>query len=372
MSILVLNVGSSSLKVSIYDFETLRLISSRTLEKLPSISFNDQLLKLSTTEFLNRTNVTAIGCRVVHGGPNLRNPTIVDSKSLQTIRDFSTLAPIHNPIAADLIESSQKIFPGVPVVAVFDTAFHQTLPPIASTYAIPHELASKFGLSRYGFHGIAHQYVSHRLQETLGSKTPSVRLINCHLGSGASICAIKNGQSLDTSMGFTPMEGLIMGSRSGDIDPGIIFHLLHNSLISVDELHSLLNSQCGLLGISGISSDVRELEQAAHLGNKQAELALQCFAYRVIKYIGSYIAVLGGIDALSFSGGIGENSASIRSRICDQLSYFGISLDSDKNHKAKGKSTELISNSESTPSVWVIHADEALQIAEDTRVVVTS
>jgi acetate kinase len=370
LSVLTCNIGSSSVKLSLYEWKTLTPLRSQTLEIKASSLLGMELKEFFAGGFFADTILQAIGCRVVHGGATFRDPTVVDEKVLEAIRSFAFLAPIHNPKAAEFIEACQRVRPTIPIVAVFDTAFHRTLPAVATTYALPQNLVAKSGLTRYGFHGIAHQQVSERLRAAQGQNISTDRLITCHLGSGASVCAIYKGKSIDTSMGYTPMEGLIMSTRCGDVDPGIIFSLLQDTSLSEEQLHSLLNDESGLKGISGISGDMRELELAAERGNEKAEHALQCFTYRIVKYIGAYVAVLGGLDAIVFSGGIGENSSIIRSRVCAALRYLGVALDEAANHVASGSALDCISKKSVQPSVWVIHADEALQIAKETRAVI--
>jgi acetate kinase len=288
--------------------------------------------------------IDAAGVRVVHGGSKFMTPVRVDDEVLETIRGLADLAPLHNPMAVKAIEETRAKMPRVPIVAVFDTAFHSTMPQLAWRYAIPADVAVR----RYGFHGISYSYVS--------SRVDARRHIICHLGSGASVCAVLDGKSVDTSMGFTPMEGLVMGTRSGDIDPGAILELQREG-IDADEL---LNEKSGLLGVSGVSADVREVEKAAKSGNADAELALDLFAYRAAKYIGAYAAVLGGVDALTFTAGIGENSSSIRSRICGRLGFLGVELDEDSN-RASRKDERRISRG--PVNVWVIPTNEELEIA---------
>lgn len=362
VSYLVLNPGSSTLKYSLFDSASLALLEAGKIERWDGSSAS-ALHELALSPLLQAAQLQGIGCRVVHGGATFSYPTIVTPEVLATIRSLSDLAPLHNPAAANLIEVCLAHFVGIPVIAVFDTAFHSTLPQVAHTYAIPRELARSHNLHRFGFHGIAHQYVSARMLHRLGLPAAASRLITCHLGSGTSICAIKDGISIDTSMGFTPMEGLVMGTRSGDIDPGLVLHLIQNLGISVAEVHSILNHQGGLLGISGISADMREVEIAASSGDQGAELALECFAYRAVKYIGAYYVTLEGIDAIAFSGGIGENSADMRSRICRRLGALGVRLDPKVNAEASGERESRINNPSDKVSVWVIHADEERQIA---------
>lgn len=325
MNILVLNPGSSTLKFALGD-------ESGTIEHARMTEATAEVLR----KFAGR--IDAVGCRVVHGGSRFVQPTIVDDAVLDGIRELSALAPLHNPLAVEVIEEVRRSLPRVPIVAVFDTAFHQTMPPVASTYAVPPEL----GVRRYGFHGISYAYIASRIHVE--------RLIACHLGNGASVCAMRDGKSVDTSMGLTPMEGLVMGTRAGDLDPGVILHLLRRG-VDVDDL---LNHRSGLLGLSGTSGDVRTLQES---NDPRAALALEVFAYRVSKYVGAYAAVLGGVDALVFTAGIGEHSAPMRARICAPLAHLGIALD-DALNRAAAKGDRAIG-----AKVWVIPTHEELEIA---------
>jgi acetate kinase len=338
MNILVLNPGSSSLKSGFFRLpgeEESAAAGTTIAEVLAGI----------------QSPIDAVGVRVVHGGSRFEDPTVVDDAVLDEIRNLAELAPLHNPLAVGVIEEVQRELTGVPIVAVFDTAFHRTLPPVAFTYAVPPEL----GVRRYGFHGISYSYVSKRLQYLDAAD----RLIVAHLGNGASVCAIRDGRSIDTSMGFTPMEGLAMGTRAGDLDPGVILYLLRKGM-SEAELDDLLNHRCGLRGISETSGDVRELERAAAAGDAKAELALDVFAYRAAKYIAAYCAVLDGVDAVAFTAGIGEHSASMRQRICNRLSFLGVSLDETANNAASKEERRISSGS---VAVWVIPTNEELEIA---------
>ena len=322
VKILALNPGSSSLKRAVYEFP--RGVAIPEPEA-----------------------VDAVGVRVVHGGSTFVKPVLVDDAVLDEIRKLAELAPLHNPMAVKVIEETRRTRPGVPIVAVFDTAFHQTLPPVAARYAVPQDL----GVRRYGFHGISYSYVSSRVDAS--------RHIICHLGNGASVCALRDGRSVDTSMGFTPMEGLVMGTRAGDLDPGVILYLMRQGHSEAD-LDELLNHHSGLLGVSGSSGDVRELENAANAGDANAALALEIFAYRVAKYIGAYSAVLGGVDAVTFTAGIGEHSAFLRSRICHRLGFLGVDLDEDLNRAARSDERRI---SRGPVHVWVIPTNEELEIA---------
>ena len=315
--------------------------------------------------------IDAVGCRVVHGGARLVKPTRVTASVLDELRALKELAPLHIPADVAILEKVQQSLPETPVIAVFDTAFHQTLPPVAYTYALPVELSAQYKLRRYGFHGISHAYVSGRLIELLGRGAEGTKIITCHLGSGASVCAVRDGQSIDTSMGLTPMEGLVMGTRSGDVDPGLVLYLIRTAGMTASEVDSLLNHQSGLRGLSGLSADVRDLEQAERAGDKRAELALQVFAYRARKYIGAYLAAMSGADAIVFTGGIGENSPEVRAAICEGLSWFGIDLDAERNAAHTAAREGRISAESSRVSVYVIPTNEELLIARDTLRVVS-
>ena len=325
MNILVLNPGSSSLKRAFYEFPKGVLAA----ESNP---------------------IDAVGIRVVHGGSRFMQPVRVDDSVLEEIRKLSELAPLHNPMAVKVIEETRSTHPGVPIVAAFDTSFHQTMPALAWRYAVPDDLEVR----RYGFHGISYSYVS--------SRVDARRHIICHLGNGASVCAILEGKSIDTSMGFTPMEGLVMGTRAGDLDPGVILYLLRQGK-SEAELDDLLNHNCGLLAVSGRSGDVRELEKSAGQGDTRAEFALELFAYRVAKYIGAYSIVLGGVDALTFTAGIGEHSPSMRSRICRRLAVLGVEIDEELNRASRSDERRI---SRGPVAVRVIPTNEELEVARMT------
>jgi len=319
-------------------------------------------------ETKTQTAIDAVGCRVVHGGARLVKPTRATASVLDELRALKDLAPLHIPADIAVLEQVQQSLPQIPVIAVFDTAFHQTLPPVAYTYALPVEVSAQYKLRRYGFHGISHAYVSERLIERLGRGTKGTKIISCHLGSGASVCAVRDGQSIDTSMGLTPMEGLVMGTRSGDVDPGLVLYLIRTAGMSANEVDSLLNNQSGLLGLSGLSADVRDLEQAERAGNERAKLVLEVFAYRARKYIGAYLAAMNGADAIAFTGGIGENSPAVRAAICQGLSWLGIELDPQRNSAHTAAREGPISADSSRVAVYVIPTNEELLIARDTSI----
>lgn len=340
MNVLSLNPGSSTLKYALFRGE--EQLARATIEV-------GSAMREATAEVLRRIDqpIDAAGCRVVHGGSRFVQPVLVDEGVIAAIRELADLAPLHNPLAVEVIEEVRRTLRDVPVVAVFDTAFHRTMPAVASTYAIPRDLEVR----RYGFHGISHAYIASRLVRP--------RVISCHLGNGVSICAMREGKSVDTSMGFTPMEGLVMGTRSGDLDPGAILYLMRHGKGEAD-LDDLLNRRSGLLGISGRSGDVRELEAAVKDGDARAELALEIFAYRAAKYIGAYAVALRGVDALVFTAGIGEHSSSMRARICKRLDFLEIQLDDALNRSSSKEERRISSGS---VEVWVIPTNEELEVA---------
>ncbi len=390
--ILVVNCGSSSIKYKLFDAESLTGVASGLLERIGSkpavlkhevggsvkrsevdVSDHRQGLELILKALLNAEpraidsleEIAAVGHRVVHGGDAFFESTMIDEKVLETLRKWAHLAPLHNPPNIAGIEAARSLLPKAPQVAVFDTAFHQTMSETAYLYAIPYELYEKFGIRKYGFHGTSHKYVAHKAAEILGEPIEKLRIVTCHLGNGCSITAVENGRSVDTSMGFTPLEGLVMGTRSGDIDPSIVFYLIGEGFPH-REVEELLNKRSGLLGLSGVSNDIRDVEREAEAGNRRARLALEIFAHRAKKYIGAYAAVLGGIDVLVFTGGIGENDSLMREMICDGMRFLGLKLDTKANGTVVGK-TGVISDELSQVKVLVIPTDEELAIAEETK-----
>lgn len=307
--------------------------------------------------------IDAVGHRVVHGGERFTGSVLITEEVLEAVRLCADLAPLHNPPNILGIEACQELMPGVPQVAVFDTAFHGTLPEYAYIYAIPYEYYEKYRIRRYGFHGTSHRYVAERAAKMMGRELGELRLITCHMGSGVSFAAILHGKSIDTSMGFTPLEGLVMGTRCGDIDPAIIFFLMEKEGLSAKEVEEILNKKSGVLGISGISSDTRDIEDAAP-HNHRARLTLEIIAYRAKKYIGAYYAILGGLDGLVFTAGIGENSSYIRKSICSGLEHLGIFIDDERNTVRRREA--FISRDDSPVKVMVIPTNEELMIARDT------
>lgn len=364
MNILALNVGSSSLKFRLFQIapDAEKVLTEGTVERLDASALLPAAQKAIAQ--CQPFGINAVGHRIVQGGARFSEPTRITPDVLHDLRGLQELDPLHNPTEVAMIEAAQQLLPDAPAVAVFDTAFHRTLPEVAWRYGLPMDLSDRLGLRRYGFHGISHRYVSERLLECLGREPQGTRLITCHLGSGASVCAVRDGQSVDTSMGLTPLEGLVMGTRSGDVDPGLLLYLLRTQDMTAEQLDDLLNHDSGLQGLAG-QNDVRDLEQAAGGGDKQAGMALDIFAYRVRKYLGAYAAALGGLDAVAFTGGIGEHAPSMRERICRNLEFLGLRLDDGRNLAATGGAAAQISADTDQTQAWVIPTDEERQIARE-------
>jgi acetate kinase len=361
MRILVLNAGSSSLKFHLFDAapDSERVIARGEVERVASMGDAIE----SMFDKLGSVDVDAVGHRIVHGGDQFRKSVIIDADVEKRIDELSILAPLHNPHNLEAFRAARERLPGAKHVAVFDTAFHHTLPQQAYAYGLPYEYLTAKKIRRYGFHGISHRYVSWKFAQLHGKTRADYKMITCHLGNGCSVCAINHGESIDTSMGFTPLEGLIMGTRSGDVDAGAILYLITNEGVTAPELLQVLNSSSGLKGLSGVSNDMRDLLREAGLGNERARLAVDAFCYRARKYIGSYLAAMNGADVLIFAGGIGENSPAIRAEICTGLGNLGIAIDREAN-ELDGHDARQIGTS-STP-VWVVPTDEELLIARDT------
>jgi acetate kinase len=363
VNVLALNAGSNTLRY--------KLVAMPREEVLKEDSF-DNVKGPATAEAAARAvadclplGVHAVGYRVVHGGPRFTEPVRITPEVLAEVRSLEGLAPLHVPTDLEVIAASSRAAPGVPGIAVFDTAFHRTLPELAWRYALPEE-AGGGALRRYGFHGIAHQFVVGELLRLLGRDAGGTRLISCHLGGGASVCAVRDGRSIDTSMGLTPLEGLVMSTRSGDVDPGLVLYLLRHKGLTAKEVEDLLYRRSGLLGLSGRSGDIRELEPAAADGDRRAELALEVQAYRVRKYIGAYAAALEGLDAVALSGALAEHSAGIRRRALRGLEFLGIQLDDGRNQAAGPDAPARVSAGGSAVLVWLVPADEERQIARET------
>ncbi len=397
MKILVINCGSSSIKYQLIDMKSGLVLTKGIVEKIglkgsflknerhdgDKIKLEGEILDhQSGIEYIlglmvskdrgvikNLDEIDAVGHRVVHGGETFQGSCYLDEVTIKGIEDCSDLAPLHNPANLKGIYAMKHVLPKVPQVGVFDTSFHQTMPDYSFLYALPYSLYKKYGIRRYGFHGTSHSFVSKRACQILGVEYSTLKIITCHLGNGASVAAIKNGKSIDTSMGLTPVEGLIMGTRSGDVDAGVLTLLMEKEEIDYSALNTLLNKHSGMLGISGISSDMREIESAAAEGDSRALLALKMFEYRVKKYVGSYAAAMGGVDLLIFTGGVGENAADIRENICKDLEFIGIEFDKQKNDGVRGKET-IISTENSKVTVMIVPTNEELVIATETRDIV--
>lgn len=375
MNTLVINCGSSSVKYALFD-NTETILHQGKRERLSSNegkSHQDALDEMFKE--LEKFEVQAIGHRVVHGGDAYRAPTPIDDTVIEAIEHWVPAAPMHNPYALMAIRDAQSRFPSLPNVAVFDTAFHARMPRRASTYAIDHSVAQKHNIRRFGFHGISHEYAAGVAAGFLQRPLDTLRLVTLHLGNGASACAVEFGRSAETSMGNTPLEGLVMGTRSGDVDAGVLLSLLQSGEYDIDSLNTLLNRNSGLKGLSGISNDLRDIEQAADDGNDRARLAINVFAHRARKYVGAYAAAMGGVDAIVFTGGIGENSASMRERILQRLDFLGVQLDIDRNRQskiAKDEEYAVISEPHSRVDVIVVKTNEERMIARETQRVVAA
>ncbi len=363
---LVINAGSSSVKCSVFDLSNGTLLFKDEIERVDTI---DRAIGLIAERLhqTGHTDIKAIGHRVAHGGERFRDAALINDALVKIIEEYTPLVPLHNPPILAGIAMTRKHWPNVPQVAVFDTAFHQTMPPRATTYAVP-EAWREIGLRRYGFHGTSHKYVMQRVAQELKTTPAELRIISCHLGNGASVCAIHRGQSVDTSMGMTALEGLVMGTRSGDVDPGIFAFLERQAGLSAQEVEDVLYRDSGLKALSGLGNDMRDIEQQAAAGNPKAKLAIEVYAYRVRKYIGAYATAMNGCEVLAFTGGIGENSASIRSHICRGLEFMGLDFDEEKNRKVKleGFSAPQLQRSGSRVRVMVTETREQWMIAQET------
>ena len=393
MKILVLNCGSSSIKYKLFDMDRKEVIAQGGIEK---IGLKDSFLKFTLpsgekkvlekdipehtvgVEFILNTltspeygaiksldEINAVGHRMVHGGEKFSESVRLTPEVLAAFTACNDLAPLHNPANLKGVNAVSALLPNLPQVGVFDTAFHQTMPDYAYMYAIPHELYEKYGVRRYGFHGTSHRYVSQRVCDFLGVNPVGKKIITCHIGNGGSIAAIKDGKCMDTSMGLTPLEGLMMGTRSGDIDAGAVTFIMEKEGLNPTGVSNLLNKKSGVLGVTGISSDMREIEAAVKAGNKKAILAESMYFYRIRKYIGAYAAALGGVDIIVFTGGVGENQYQCRAEACKGLDFMGVTLDEEKNEKIRGEEA-VISVADSRVTVCVIPTDEELMIASDT------
>lgn len=397
MKILVLNCGSSSVKYKLIELSgnEQNILAEGGVEKvgLPDsflkFKYNGEKVTINasmpnhnvairiildnlTSEkygcIKNFDEIEAVGHRLVHGGEKFNSSVLINDEVIAKVKECYDLAPLHNPVNIAGVDAISEILPDVPQVGVFDTAFHQTMPSYAYMYGLPYEMYEKYGVRRYGFHGTSHRYVSRRACEFLGLEYEKQRIITCHIGNGGSITAIKDGKSVDTSMGMTPVEGLIMGTRCGDVDPGALLHIQQKEHLDHEGMQALINKKSGVAGLTGVSSDMRDIEKAVEEGNERAIMALNMYEYRITKYIGAYTAALGGVDVIVFTGGVGENQTGTRERICKQLAFLGIEFDVEKN-KTRGEEIEL-STPNSKVRVVVIPTDEEYMIARDTEAIV--
>ena len=392
MKILVINCGSSSLKYQFIDIETETVLAKGLVERIgidgrlkhtpagkeavvkeESIPDHNKAVSMVIEALTDAEHgvisdmreIDAVGHRIVHGGEKFAQSVVINDEVIAAIEECCDLAPLHNPANLIGIAACQKLMPGTPQVAVFDTSFHQTMPEKAYTYGIPYEYYEKYKVRRYGFHGTSHRYVSGRVAAILGKPIEDLKIVVCHLGNGASVCAVKNGESVDTSMGLTPLEGLIMGTRSGDLDPAILQFIMNKEGLDIDGMLNVLNKKSGILGVSnGISSDFREIENAYAAGDPAAKRANDAFVYRVVKYIGAYAAAMNGIDAIAFTAGLGENNAKIRKEICSYLGYLGLVVDDEKNN-VRGKEV-VFTTEDSKVAALLVPTDEEMMIARDT------
>ena len=396
MNVLVINAGSSSLKYQLLNPETQQVLAKGLCERIGidgkftykpegkqavkeadvAMPTHSEAIQAVLNALVDPANgvissmkeIDAVGHRVVHGGEKFAKSVLITDEVMAAIEECNPLAPLHNPANIIGIKACQALMPNTPMVAVFDTAFHQTMPPVAYTYALPYEYYTQDKVRRYGFHGTSHKYVAGRAAAMLGKPVEELKLISCHLGNGSSVTAIDGGKSVDTSMGFTPLAGLPMGTRSGDLDAGILEYLMNKHGYSIDEMLNILNKKSGVLGISGVSSDFRDLEDAAPKGNQRAQLALDSFSYNVKKLIGAYAAAMGGVDAIIFTAGVGENGPETRANSVSGLEYMGVKLDAEKN-KVRGKEAD-VSADDAKVRVLVIPTNEELMIAMDTAALV--
>lgn len=397
MKILVINAGSSSLKYQLIDMENEHVIAKGNCDRIGiggtiCHKLADGRVYEEDTGFENHTKaftklisvltegeyaviedlneIAAVGHRIVQGAEHFSESVLATEEVVKKIEDISALAPLHNPAHVQAIRACKSVLDEkVPQVVVFDTAFHQTMPKKAYMFGVPYEYYEKYNVRRYGFHGTSHRFVSAKLAKNLGKDIKDLKIITCHLGNGSSITAINNGICVDTSMGFTPLDGILMGTRSGSVDPSVILYIMENENLTPNEMNNVLNKQSGYLGISGITSDDRDLRKAAAEGNKRAKLAGDMQRYHIKKFIGSYAAAMGGLDALVFTGGIGENSAPLREEVCDHMQFLGIEFDNDKNYMCNAQECE-ISLPYSKVKVWIVPTNEELLIARDTKAIV--
>ena len=392
MKILVLNCGSSSLKYQLIDMETEEVLASGKYERIgeqesfithkacgKKVTINHVALdhteaidftlkQLTNPEYKvidNLDEVSAVGHRLVHGGEKIAESVVIDQHVIDVLKEYTDLAPLHNPAGIMGIEAAKKVMPDKPMVGVFDTAFHQTISRDKYIYPIPYEYYEKYSVRKYGFHGTSHMYVSQRLAEIKNTDIKALKIVTCHLGQGSSICAVDGGKSVDTSMGLTPLGGIPMVTRCGDLDPSVVTYVMKKENMSIEQVDSLLNKESGVMGVTGLAPDFRVIEQASNEGNERADLAMKMFKYSVASYIAKYAVAMGGIDAIVFTGGVGENQINIRKDVCKQLEFMGVFIDEEANNM-RGEE-KLISKPNSNVEIWVVPTNEELMIAKETQ-----
>lgn len=392
MNVLVINCGSSSLKYQVIDSETEQVLAKGLCERIgidgrlvytpaggeketsnldmpthkQAIQYViDALMNEKTGVIKSLDEIGAVGHRLVHGGEKFACSTLITEDVIKAVEECSDLAPLHNPANLIGVRACQELMPNTPMAGVFDTAFHQTMPQEAYMYGVPYEYYEKYKVRKYGFHGTSHSFVSKRLAELLGKPIEDLKIVVCHLGAGASICAVDHGKSIDTSMGLSPLEGLVMGTRSGDIDPSVMEFICKKENMDINGIMEVLNKKSGVQGLSGVSSDFRDLQAGAAEGNERCELAVDVFCYRVVKYIGAYVAAMNGVDAIAFTAGLGENDEIVRRKVVSRLGYLGIKLDNEVNNNGRGKEI-AISTPDSKVPVWIVPTNEELAIARET------
>ena len=392
MKILVLNTGSSSLKYQLIDMENEHVLASGKYERIGedeafiTHKVNEEKIKLehpaknheeaidfALKQLINPEykvidsldEISAIGHRLVHGGEKINQSTVINNEVVKVLEEYTDLAPLHNPPGIIGIKACQKVMPGKPMVGVFDTAFHQTMKKEQYIYPVPYEYYEKYGVRKYGFHGTSHMFVSKRLSEIVGKDIKDLKIVTCHIGQGASICAVKGGRSIDTSMGLTPLAGIPMVTRSGDLDPSVVTYLMKKENLTAEQIEEILNKKSGLQGISGLAPDFREIETESHNNNERAKIAIEKFNYEIASFIAKYAMAMDGIDYIVFTGGIGENQSNIRKGICEKLGFMGVKIDDDLN-QVRGDEKE-ISSQNSEIKVYVVPTDEELMIAKETQ-----
>ena len=392
MKVLVLNCGSSSLKYQLIDMETEDVLASGKYERIGEeeafithkvngqkieiahpAKTHEEAVDFTLKQLINPEykvidsldEIEAIGHRLVHGGEKISQSVVIDDAVVEVLKECTDLAPLHNPAGIIGIEACQKVMPGKPMVGVFDTAFHQTMPKEKYIYPIPYEYYEKYGIRKYGFHGTSHMYVSQRLAEIENTPIENLKVVTCHLGQGSSICAVDGGKSIDTSMGLTPLAGIPMVTRSGDMDPSVVTFLMKKENLTAEEVESILNKKSGVQGISGLAPDFRVIEQESYTDNERAKIAINSFTYAIAGYVAKYAAAMRGIDAIVFTGGVGENQINIRKSICEQLTFMGVEIDEDKNNM-RGEE-KLVSKDSSKVKIYVIPTNEELMIAKETE-----